>query len=239
MWLLPALLLATAIVLSIPLSAYFAWLMDGKYRAPRPLRCVREPARHRSAGLEAVRARARDIQCRAVRVRLRRPVAATAGAAESARPRHAGANDDLQHRHIFHDEYESAALFRRSESLQFQPDILHPAEHVPVRVDRVLRPFGDHSRVSRRGDGRQFLRRYVARRDVHLSAGRADFRRPLHSTGHADDLCQRRGRDDARTRLNGHPTTRARPSRRPSSSARSRRPFRSRCSAPTAAASTA
>src|SRR6202162_5185782 len=38
MWLLPALLLATAIVLSIPLSAYFAWLMDGKYRAPRPLR---------------------------------------------------------------------------------------------------------------------------------------------------------------------------------------------------------
>ena len=38
MWLLPALLLATAIILSIPLSAYFAWLMDGKYRAPRPLR---------------------------------------------------------------------------------------------------------------------------------------------------------------------------------------------------------
>jgi len=34
MWLLPALLLLTAIVLSIPLSAYFAWLMDGKYRAP-------------------------------------------------------------------------------------------------------------------------------------------------------------------------------------------------------------
>jgi K+-transporting ATPase ATPase A chain len=38
MWLLPTLLIATAIVLSIPLSAYFAWLMDGKYRAPRVLR---------------------------------------------------------------------------------------------------------------------------------------------------------------------------------------------------------
>ena len=38
MWLLPLLLLATAVVLSIPLSAYFAWLMDGKYRAPRALR---------------------------------------------------------------------------------------------------------------------------------------------------------------------------------------------------------
>jgi potassium-transporting ATPase potassium-binding subunit len=38
MWLLPALLLLAAIVLSIPLSAYFAWLMDGKYRAPRVLK---------------------------------------------------------------------------------------------------------------------------------------------------------------------------------------------------------
>jgi potassium-transporting ATPase potassium-binding subunit len=38
MWLLPALLLLTAIVLSIPLSSYFAWLMDGKYRAPRVLK---------------------------------------------------------------------------------------------------------------------------------------------------------------------------------------------------------
>jgi K+-transporting ATPase ATPase A chain len=38
MWLLPALLMATAIVLSIPLSAYFAWLMDGRYRAPRVIK---------------------------------------------------------------------------------------------------------------------------------------------------------------------------------------------------------
>jgi potassium-transporting ATPase potassium-binding subunit len=38
MWLLPALLLATAIVCSIPLSGYFAWLMEGKYCAPRVLK---------------------------------------------------------------------------------------------------------------------------------------------------------------------------------------------------------
>jgi potassium-transporting ATPase potassium-binding subunit len=42
MWLLPALLLITSIVLSIPLSAYFAWLMDGKYHAPRFLRWFEE-----------------------------------------------------------------------------------------------------------------------------------------------------------------------------------------------------
>src|ERR1700728_518901 len=42
MWLLPALLLIAAIVLSIPLSAYFAWLMDGKYHGPRFLRWFEE-----------------------------------------------------------------------------------------------------------------------------------------------------------------------------------------------------
>jgi potassium-transporting ATPase potassium-binding subunit len=37
MWTLPVLLLAVTIGLSIPLSRYFAWIMDGRYRAPRPL----------------------------------------------------------------------------------------------------------------------------------------------------------------------------------------------------------
>jgi potassium-transporting ATPase potassium-binding subunit len=34
MWTLPLLLLAVTILLSIPLSRYFAWIMDGRYRAP-------------------------------------------------------------------------------------------------------------------------------------------------------------------------------------------------------------
>jgi potassium-transporting ATPase potassium-binding subunit len=35
MWTLPILLLVVTIALSIPLSRYFAWIMDGRYRAPR------------------------------------------------------------------------------------------------------------------------------------------------------------------------------------------------------------
>jgi K+-transporting ATPase ATPase A chain len=34
MWTLPVLLLAAAIIVSIPLSRYFAWIMDGRDRAP-------------------------------------------------------------------------------------------------------------------------------------------------------------------------------------------------------------
>jgi len=35
MWLLPALILLTALLVSIPLSRYMAWIMDGRYHAPR------------------------------------------------------------------------------------------------------------------------------------------------------------------------------------------------------------
>jgi potassium-transporting ATPase potassium-binding subunit len=35
MWTLPLLLIAVTILISIPLSKYFAWIMDGRYRAPR------------------------------------------------------------------------------------------------------------------------------------------------------------------------------------------------------------
>ena len=38
MWLLPALVLVTVVLVSIPLSRYMAWLMGGEYRAPRWLR---------------------------------------------------------------------------------------------------------------------------------------------------------------------------------------------------------
>jgi K+-transporting ATPase ATPase A chain len=37
-WLLPLLLVATTVVLSVPVGLYLAWVMDGRYRAPGPLR---------------------------------------------------------------------------------------------------------------------------------------------------------------------------------------------------------
>jgi potassium-transporting ATPase potassium-binding subunit len=38
MWLLPISILLTSVVLSVPLSRYLAWIMEGKYKAPRFLR---------------------------------------------------------------------------------------------------------------------------------------------------------------------------------------------------------
>lgn len=42
MWTLPLLILATTIVLSFPLGRYLAWIMDGRYSAPRWLRWIEE-----------------------------------------------------------------------------------------------------------------------------------------------------------------------------------------------------
>src|SRR5262245_56467103 len=42
MWLLPISLLVTMVVLSIPVSRYAAWIMEGEYRAPRFLRWFEE-----------------------------------------------------------------------------------------------------------------------------------------------------------------------------------------------------
>src|SRR5271167_1066809 len=41
-WLLPIVLILTAIACSIPLSRYFVWLMDGEYHAPPILRWFEE-----------------------------------------------------------------------------------------------------------------------------------------------------------------------------------------------------
>jgi K+-transporting ATPase ATPase A chain len=41
-WLLPVLIVATAVVLSIPVGRYLAWIMDGRYQPPRWLRWFEE-----------------------------------------------------------------------------------------------------------------------------------------------------------------------------------------------------
>src|SRR5262249_48424150 len=35
MWLLPLLIVVSAVVLSVPVGFYLAWIMDGRYRPPR------------------------------------------------------------------------------------------------------------------------------------------------------------------------------------------------------------
>jgi K+-transporting ATPase ATPase A chain len=42
MWLLPLLIVGTSLVLSIPVGFYLAWIIDGRYRAPRWLRWVEQ-----------------------------------------------------------------------------------------------------------------------------------------------------------------------------------------------------
>src|SRR3984957_18214518 len=40
MWLLPILIVAVSVALSIPVGHYLAWINDGKYKAPKPLQWI-------------------------------------------------------------------------------------------------------------------------------------------------------------------------------------------------------
>src|ERR1700678_1331051 len=40
MWFLPIVIIATTVLLSIPCGLYLAWIMDGRYRAPRWLKWI-------------------------------------------------------------------------------------------------------------------------------------------------------------------------------------------------------
>ena len=42
MWTLPILVVGISVALSIPVGFYLAWIMDGRYRAPRWLRWIEE-----------------------------------------------------------------------------------------------------------------------------------------------------------------------------------------------------
>ena len=70
-------------------------------------------------------------------------------AAESAGHGDAGPDDDLSHGNIVHDQHQPAALFGRSELLEFQPDLLHlPTSSCRPRSG--FAPGRDNPRVSRR-----------------------------------------------------------------------------------------
>ena len=45
MWTLPLLIVLTSVVLSVPCGSYLAWIVDGRYDAPRWLRWI-NPIRH-------------------------------------------------------------------------------------------------------------------------------------------------------------------------------------------------
>ena len=204
MWRLPFLILVTAVALSIPLSRYLAWVMDGQLPAAALAPVVRAARRQRTPGLEAVHRRVARVQHGALRLRVHRPRPAAPHAAEPAGAGHAGADDHLPQRHLVHDQHRSAALCRRSAPVQLEPDLLRDPEPVPVGRRRPLRADGDHPGASGRGDRRQFLRRHVAGGGLHVHAHRPDRRGPLRPPGHAHDLSVgARGRA-ARARRDGH-----------------------------------
>ena len=96
LWLLPTALLVAAVLVSIPLSKFAAWIMEGQYRPLPRIRLDRAQTRQWSSRLEAVHGRTSDFQRVTVRLGLRGAGASADYAVESASARDVGADDDFQ-----------------------------------------------------------------------------------------------------------------------------------------------
>ena len=92
MWSLPISLLVGTTLLAVPLSRYLAWIMDGKYRAPRFFAGLIARGQ-RSAELDSVHGLAADLQHRAIRLWFRRPGDPALDAVQFVESRPAWADD--------------------------------------------------------------------------------------------------------------------------------------------------
>ncbi len=141
-WILPVLILALTTILAIPTSRYLAWIMDGKYRAPAPLRWLES----------RLNTGPQDWKQYALALLLFNLVMFLFGYTLLAlqpkidlglNPEHKGmlAPTTIFNTAVsFLDEHEPAALFGRAAPFLFQPDVLCHLEHVRFGERRPLRP---------------------------------------------------------------------------------------------------
>ena len=121
MWLLPVLIVGTTVALSIPVGRYLAWIMDGRYRAPRWLRWIEQrldtgPQNWKQYTLSLLLFNTVMFVFGFVVLALQPLLAA-----QSRRQEDAGADDDLQHGLLVRDQHEPAALLGRAAPVLLQP----------------------------------------------------------------------------------------------------------------------
>ena len=177
MWLLPISMLVTTTILAIPLSRYLAWIMDGKYHAPRWLRWFEKRLdsgpqnwKQYTASLLIFNSVLFVFGYIVLSLQPWMPL-------NPRRQRDAGADHDLSHGGSFMtntdlQHYSGDVAFSNFSQIFFCHHQL-----LSVGIDRVLRLDRDHSRFSKRQAARKLLRRHVARGGVHVRAGFACHRR--------------------------------------------------------------
>ena len=173
MWLLPALLILAAIACSIPLSIYFTWLMEGRYRAPRVLKWFEDLI---DTGPQDWKQYTIALVVFNIALFIFGFVVLCLQPYAPLNPRGLG-------------WLAPTTIFNTVISFMTNADLQHyrrPGCRISVRSSSSCRtcscrrrsvsaPWRRSSAFSARGEVRQFLHRYVARLHVHLRARRLVF----------------------------------------------------------------
>ena len=114
MWFLPISMLVTTTILAIPLGRYLAWIMDGKYHAPRVFRWFEKRLDTGPQNWKQYTASILIFNTVLFVFGYIVLVAAAVDAPKSTGQGDAGPDDHPAFGNFVHDQYRSAALLRRS-----------------------------------------------------------------------------------------------------------------------------
>ena len=214
MWLLPMSVLVVSVIVAIPLGRYLAWIMDGRYHAPQLLKWCEKRV---DSGPQNWKQYAVALLVFNTVLYAFGYLILTLQPWMPLNPRGLGAlspstifntvisfstNTDIQH-------YSGDVAFSNFTQIFFcLPMFFLSASIGFLRLDC------DDTSISQRPTCGQFLPRYVAGGNVHVSAGGVRSEYGLSGSGHADDLSERLSGLDTRAGGDGNrPTTDSRNSK--------------------------
>ena len=150
MWSLPIAIIVFTTIIAIPLSRYMAWVMDGKYQAPKFLawfekRLDTGPQTWVQYTVSLLLFNIVLFVFGFVVLCLQRSWMPLNGLGRGA-----GADDDFPQRDFVHDEHQSPALLRGPELFELQPTVLLRLEFLSLGLGRAGSAGGHYSPAAQR-----------------------------------------------------------------------------------------
>ena len=190
-------------ILAIPMSRYMAWIMDGRYNPPAFLRWFEKRL---DSGGQNWKQYAAALLIFNTAMFIYGYIVLAVQPIAPLNPRGLGMlapTTIFDSVASFMTNYQPSTLFGGPALIELESNFLRNLESVRLCRRRTLRANCDYPLLSRGEACRQFFRRYVAGRGLHVRSRGLRSRHPVCAAGDADDLRKHPSGLDARTCLDG------------------------------------